>query len=42
MMKSLVVTLSKTLNQVMAEILIQRVQEDQAAAPAVGPLKSDQ
>ena len=42
MKKSMVETLSKTLNPVMAEILKQRVQEDQAAAPAVGPLKSDQ
>ena len=42
MKKSMVETLGKTLNPVMAEILKQRVQEDQAAAPAVGPLKSDQ
>ena len=42
MKKTMVETLSKTLNPVMAEILKQRVLEDQAAAPSAGPLKSDQ
>ena len=40
MKKAMVENLGKTLNPVMAEVLRQRVLEDQAAAP-VGPLKSD-